>query len=102
MNKFLPFFTVILLWCVSPCALSAQCVAVQNCPSGTVQVCDNTNNDPQFWNANDFWDPVVESHDLGEGDNIPELKAVLGCGTDYTVSWSLFFDIDQNGTLESV
>jgi hypothetical protein len=102
MNKFLPILAIILLCCVSPCALSAQCVLLQNCPSGTVQVCDNTNNDPLLWNANYFWDPVVESHDLGEGENIPELKAVLGCGTDYTVSWSLFLDIDQNGTLESV
>ena len=102
MNKFLPILAIILLCCVSPCALSAQCVLLQNCPSGTVQVCDNTNNDPLFWNANYFWDPVVESHDLGEGENVPELKAVLGCGTDYTVSWSLFLDIDQNGTLESV
>jgi hypothetical protein len=102
MNKFLPILAIILLCCVSPFALSAQCVFVQNCPSGSIELCDNTNNDPLFWNANTFWDPITESYDLGEGENIPELKAVLGCGTDYTVSWSLFLDIDQNGTLESV
>jgi len=102
MNKFLPILAIILLCCVSPFALSAQCVLLQNCPSGSVDVCDYTNNDPQFWNATTFWDPITESHDLGEGESVPELKALLGCGTDYTVSWSLFLDIDQNGTLESV
>lgn len=102
MNKFLPILAIILLCCVSPFALSAQCVLLQNCPSGSVDVCDYTNNDPQFWNATTFWDPITESHDLGEGESVPELKAVLSCGTDYTVSWSLFLDIDQNGTLESV
>jgi len=83
--------------------IDTQDPIIDNCPASPVVVNDLTPNDPQFYNANYFWDPIVETHDLCEAPGELTITASDACsGTDVNFSYLLFIDIDQNGTMETV
>ena len=65
--------------------------------------CDLTDNDPDFWNSNDWWDPKYQSHDLNEMPIDLKLTATDLCsGANVQFRCLLFLDLDQNGTAETV
>jgi hypothetical protein len=83
--------------------IDTQDPIIAACPTAPVVVGDLTPNDPQFYNANYFWDPITESHDLCEAPGELTVSATDLCsGTDLNFSYLLFIDIDQNGTMETV
>jgi hypothetical protein len=102
MKNLLRLFSLISIVFCSVIHLDAQCVEWLDCPDASVQVCDSTPNDPQLWNATALWDPVHEQQDLCEGQPPLKLNALLPCGNSYDLSWTLFLDLNNDGTTESV
>ena len=76
---------------------------VVQCPASPVEFCDLSANDPQFYNATQYWDNTVGSHDLCEGDANIEITATDACsGANLSFRYLLFLDLDGNGSMESV
>ncbi|MCS6929506.1 MAG: hypothetical protein NZM43_08435 [Saprospiraceae bacterium] len=76
---------------------------VIQCPIGSIQECDQTNNDPQLWNASVWKDALTGSHDLGEGAIDLCISATDACsGPNLNVRFLLFLDLDNNGSTETV
>ncbi len=66
-----------------------------NCPSGPVTYCDHTTNDPNQWNINHF--------DNCEGPVTLSIAATDLCsGSNLSLSYKLFLDTDNNGSMETV
>jgi hypothetical protein len=76
---------------------------VVQCPASPVEFCDFSTNDAQFYNAMQYWDATVGSHDLCEGDANIEMTATDACsGANLSFRYLLFLDLDGNGSMESV
>ena len=89
-----------LLMVLSGLAIHAQCLLpLLNCtPSDTI--CDNTSNDPLFWNYALFWDSVASDYNLAEGDADLSFSYRDSCG-DATVSFLLLLDLNDDGIHET-
>jgi hypothetical protein len=73
------------------------------CPVSPVEICDYSNNDPEFYNATQYWDQLINSHDLCEGDANIEITATDACsGAAISFRYLLFLDMDGNGSTETV
>ncbi|TNE69181.1 MAG: hypothetical protein EP344_00535, partial [Bacteroidetes bacterium] len=73
------------------------------CPTSPVEVCDLTDNDPQFWNESYWYDPKVQLHDLCEAPTDLCATASDACSqTNVSLRYLLFLDLDGNGTMETV
>jgi trimeric autotransporter adhesin len=74
-----------------------------NCPTSPVEFCDVTDNNDQLWNASFWWDALIGSHDLCEGDVDLTINTTDACsGANVSVRFLLFLDLDGDGTQESV
>lgn len=83
--------------------LSAQCPVTLNCPSASPQVCDETNNSPDFWNDVYWSDAVTGSHDLPDAAVNLSVTATDDCSNGmFTFQYLLFLDLDGNGSQETV
>jgi hypothetical protein len=72
------------------------------CPTDTVEVCDLTANDGQFWNDPEYWDAGIESHDLCEAPTELCITVTDSCGgADVNVRYLLFLDMDGDGVMET-
>ncbi len=74
------------------------------CPGSPVSVNDISNNDPNFWNAANWWAPAISSHDLGESATQMDLLATNHCSTSGNLSFRyiLSLDLDYNNTFETI
>lgn len=73
------------------------------CPASPLDFCDLTNNDPQLWNENYWFDPVNQSNDLCEGSaDLNIVASDLCSGSNLTVHYLLLLDLDSDGTMETV
>jgi hypothetical protein len=76
---------------------------VSNCPASPVTFCDYSANDPQLWAQPYWWDGATGQHDLCEGDAPLTITATDSCsGANLNITWLLFLDTDNNGTMETV
>ncbi len=76
---------------------------IDSCPVSPVVLNDLSPNESVFYNANYYWDPITQSHDLCEGPADLTLTATDLCsGNDIRFSYLLFLDLDQDGTMETV
>ncbi len=76
---------------------------ISNCPASKPEFCDETNNDPQKWNAPAWFDQSTGSHDLCEGPTDLTLTATDQCtGANLVYRYLLFLDLDNDGTMETV
>ncbi|MBK8555617.1 MAG: hypothetical protein IPL65_07535 [Lewinellaceae bacterium] len=74
-----------------------------NCPDSTVTFCDITNNDPNLWNENYWYDPAINSQDMCEGPADITITGTDSCsGKDVNFRYLLFLDLDNDGTMETV
>lgn len=97
MYKILPF-----LFCVATAQLKAQCVAINNCPTGTPKFCNQAPNAPEFWNES-YWTLPNGSTDLPEVTVTLSLKATNNCaGQSLSFRYLLFLDTDADGLQETV
>jgi len=74
-----------------------------NCPASPVEICDVTENDPLLWNET-FWnDPIHSMNDLCEAPVDLSITGTDACsGANVNISYLLFLDLDNNGTMETV
>ncbi len=73
------------------------------CPASPVEVCDLTENNPQFWNESYWYDSKIGSHDLCEAPTDLCVTGTDACsGSNVTFHYLLFLDLDGNGTMETV
>ncbi|MFN4255957.1 MAG: hypothetical protein ACK4Q5_13215, partial [Saprospiraceae bacterium] len=79
--------------------LVAQCLQTTNCsPDG----CDLTDNDPMFWNAQNFWDAAHSIRDLHESPTDLSITVTDTCGGAVAeLSFVLLLDLDGNGVRET-
>ncbi len=83
--------------------IDTQKPALTNCPSGQQLVSDNTDNDPQLWNASYWFNSAAGSHDLCESPADLCLTATDQCsGSDINFRYLLFLDLDNDGVQETV
>jgi hypothetical protein len=76
---------------------------VTNCPTATVPICDESDNDGQLWNESYWLDPLSGSNDICEdGVNFEITTTDLCGGANLSFRYLLFLDLDQNGTQETV
>ncbi len=74
-----------------------------NCPSSPVTINDLSGNDPLLWNKMYYWDNSNQSHDLCEGTVDLSVAITDSCGgSDVTVKYLLFLDLDNSGDMETV
>ncbi|MBK8192331.1 MAG: hypothetical protein IPK76_03750 [Lewinellaceae bacterium] len=74
-----------------------------DCPTGTVDVCDLTDNDTNLWNESYWFDDNTQQHDLCEGPTDLCVTATDACsGADINIHYLLFLDLDNNGSMETV
>ncbi|MEQ1747385.1 MAG: HYR domain-containing protein [Saprospiraceae bacterium] len=76
---------------------------VENCPTGPVQMCDPTANNADLWNEPYWQDAPANSNDLNECPAELSLTVTDLCsGSNLTVRYLLFLDLDNDGTMETV
>ena len=93
-----------LAFCWSSSGFAQNCPTFDTCPNNVVAICDETNNDPVFWNA----PPFTEHPGLGAAD-LPEASAMLSAATKpgacvgaFTFKYALFLDLNGDNLMESV
>ncbi|MCA0236377.1 MAG: HYR domain-containing protein [Bacteroidetes bacterium] len=73
------------------------------CPSSPDTVCDNSTNNAALWNESYWFDTQNEIHDLCEAPADLNINASDLCsGTNLSVRYLLFLDLDGDGTMETV
>lgn len=92
------FFFILLLLST---AASSQCLQLQNCPSN-VPVCDYTVNDAGYWNELYWFDNVNQLHDLADAPVDVSVSVRGTCGSNVTLRYLLFLDLDNDGIQETV
>jgi hypothetical protein len=84
-------------------ASGGQCPVIKNCPQGSVQVCDVSENDPLLWNADPFTrSPTLDLPDLPEAAADFTVKVLDSCSVSPpSISFVLFFDLDGDDLMET-
>jgi len=73
-----------------------------NCPASDQTYTDESGNDNNFWNSAFWFDPLTGSNDLCEGAiNLCMSSTDLCADTSVTMSYTLFLDLDHDGTQET-
>ncbi len=99
MQKLLFFFGLILF---AQSGIFAQCLSQPVCPGASQTFCDSTENNIFYWNGALFFDPVIQSHNLGETPTGLSIQLIDSCNTgDVQVSFVLLLDLDGNGIRET-
>jgi hypothetical protein len=81
--------------------LQAQAPVI-TCPGTTVTYGDPSNNDAQLWNAAQYWDHIIGSHDLAENAVPLEINITDNCTTGaLKAKYILYLDLDYNGSQET-
>ncbi|MCB0525941.1 MAG: proprotein convertase P-domain-containing protein, partial [Saprospiraceae bacterium] len=74
-----------------------------DCPSDTLEFCDLSANNAQLWNESYWYDASIQSHDLCEGAvDLSVTSTDLCSGTNLSVRYLLFLDLDGDGNMETV
>lgn len=76
---------------------------ISYCPGSDVTFGDQTGNDELFWNQNYFWDAAIMSHNMREAPvNLSTTASDACSGSNVTIQYQLFLDLDGNGSQETV
>ncbi|MEI6411507.1 MAG: HYR domain-containing protein, partial [Bacteroidota bacterium] len=76
---------------------------VITCPTTDLDICDITTNNLQLWNDSGWFDQGNQSHNLCEGTADLSISATDLCsGSDLTIRYLLFLDLNGDGVQESV
>jgi hypothetical protein len=95
-------YLTLIAFAFLPFLVSAQAIQVQ-CPSNPTIYADFSSNDPLFWKAPYWWDALIQSNDLAEGDVNLALNFTDSCTLGAThVRYILYLDLDNNGLSETI
>lgn len=96
-----PLFFLVFSICFSfQLSAQSQCFKV-DCPATPKTLCDFTDNDPLLWNAAEWLDPSIQSHDLAETEDDLSISVTDTCGSQLSATFVLYFDLDGNGAPET-
>ncbi len=99
MQKLLFFFGLILF---AQSGIFAQCLSQPVCPGVSQTFCDSTENNIFYWKDSLFFDPAIQSHDLGETPTGLSMQLVDTCGAGgVQVSFVLLLDLNGDGVRET-
>jgi hypothetical protein len=74
-----------------------------NCPPSTTLIGDTTDNDPNFWKENYWYDAPNQVHDLSEVATDLQITVIDSCfGATDNIQYQLYLDLDGNDTLETI
>lgn len=98
---------ILLNWLLCPllCAQSGHAQNQTHVPTDHIalDVCDFSDNDSAFWNADGWWDPVHNSYNLSEMAVDLHFTVEGACaGPNATFQYLLYLDLDRNGVPETV
>ncbi len=82
----------------------SQCISTFGCPQSADLFCQNGSNDPEFWKA-DYWtDPVLGTQDLYEAPVDVNIMVLNTCGNadQLSVRYQLYLDLNQDGVEETI
>ncbi len=83
-------------------AKSSACLNIQNCASNTVEFCDLTPNNKQFWNENTWTNTLFNNNDLPEGIVDLGIEVENTCGAPVHIRYELFLDLNNDGFQETL
>ncbi len=83
-------------------AKSSACLNIQNCASSTVEFCDLTPNNGQFWNENAWTNTLFNNNDLPEGIVDLGIEVENTCGAPVHIRYELFLDLNNDGFQETL
>jgi hypothetical protein len=83
-------------------AKSSACLNIQNCASSTVEFCDLTPNNGQFWNENAWTNTLSNNNDLPEGIVDLGIEVENTCGAPVHIRYELFLDLNNDGFQETL
>jgi|GEM_PF-271936 len=83
-------------------AKSSACLNIQNCASNTVEFCDLTPNNGQFWNENAWTNTLFNNNDLPEGIVDLGIEVENTCGAPVHIRYELFLDLNNDGFQETL
>lgn len=83
-------------------AKSSACLTIQNCASNTVEFCDLTPNNGQFWNENAWTNTLFNNNDLPEGIVDLGIEVENTCGAPVHIRYELFLDLNNDGFQETL
>ena len=98
-------------WAQDPnCYRYTQVIKIQDnqkpvidCPTSPKEICDQSDNHPQLWNNDAWYDPLLKTHDLCEAPSDLCITATDACsGANIGIHYLLFLDVDNNGSMETV
>jgi hypothetical protein len=93
---------ILFLFYVCSAPLAAQCIVLDTCPA-TVQVCDFTTNNADFWNETYWFDQANSRQDLADAPVTASITVRDTCpGATASIRYLLFLDLDKNGSWETV
>ena len=102
-NLLLHYIQISIIFCLSGLTnLTAQPPTII-CPGGSITLDDLGTNDPQFWNAAYWTDPVTNTHDLAENGTLLEFSGTDHCSfyENLNFKYILSLDLDHNNTFET-
>ncbi len=77
--------------------------AILTCPTAAVFFPDTTPNSALFWQADEWFDPLLESHDLQETPVSLTINTTDDCtGNGVNIRYTLFLDLNRDGVQETV
>ena len=98
----LKYFSLLIcaLWLSN--AEAQTCLAPGPCPGATLEVCDSTQNNSDFWNDLFWWDAPNMSPDNAEAPVSASFTFSQNCGGALTIYYQLFLDLDHDNTPETL
>ena len=104
MNSLLRYVLMLCLWVILPAVgLRGQCPRIHPCPAAQVTICDYSVNDSLLWNDGPYtWSPILLSEDIYEAAANLSIMFTDTCGTAPVVSYTIFFDLEQDNLQETV
>ncbi len=99
MFRYISFFLSIL-GCLN--AGAQNCLSSAPCPAATLDFCDTTQNNPDFWNNSLWWDTPNMSSDNAEHQVSASFTFTQTCGGALTIYYQLYLDLDHDNLPETL
>lgn len=102
MNK-IPTLCLAILFASTPFSntFSQAACFQKTCPPAALDICDQTDNDPNLWHYIDWWDPAAKTQNLADAEIDLALVVETDCAEPLSVSFEMLLDLDGDGAPET-